>query len=206
MSLKNKKKNSIVIILIAVALLIALVAGLLAWSKLSTLTTADARPTFVFNKAQAPGWWGGVNNWPEESDFEGGHQGSEELPVASMVIYQGTEAQPGDCFVMSSYKNGTVDIDTKLKERRDAMLRDDGDGPSLEFISSTQQTIQTPEGTKDYAFYQYDFTLPGQEVQKGYAFGFVNLANGYIEIRGVCSTVDKFPSVQPGLAAIRLDP
>lgn len=202
----SHKKKQLVLILVGVGVLVAILAGALIVRSLHVSEQAIAKPSFVFDAAQAPLWWGGVNNWPEESDFEGGYQGTEALPIASTVIYQGTEAAPGACFVMSSYYQGAVTVQEALEKRRSAMLRDDGDSPSLKLVKTSAHTIETPDGKKDYTLYGYDFRLSGQAVQEGYAFGFITVNDGHLEIRGVCDKAAALPTLDDGLAALRLIP
>lgn len=199
-------KKPIIFIVVGVVVVAGMVvAGVLIWQSQTTPTDqASTKPSFAFNSAKAPGWWSGGNNWPDINDFTGDQVTAAELPVADIMITKGSQEKPGNCFVMAFYQNGAINIPETLEKRRSGMVPADKSSDILTQVAAPLRTMLTPEGTKEFQYYQYDLDLP--QVQRGNAFGFIPLSNGYVEVRGICSVADELPTTHEALTALSLQP
>lgn len=182
----------------------AIAAGLLIWQSQNTTTgqASSDKPSFAFDASKAPGWWSGGNNWPDIHDYTGDQVTAADLPVADIFVTKGTQEAPGDCFVMAFYQKGAINIPETLDKRRSGMIPADKSPDILTQTAAPLRTIDTPEGAKEYQYYQYDLDLP--QIQRGNAFGFIPLSDGYIEVRGICALADQLPTTQQALTAIKL--
>ncbi len=180
--------------------------GVLIWQNThgETEQTSNQKPSFAFDSDKAPGWWSSGNNWPDIRDYTGDQITEADLPIADINVARGTREVPGDCFVMAFYQKGPVNIPEALETRRTGMIPADKSPDILKQIATPTQTISTPNGVKEYLYYQYDLDLP--DVQRGNAFGFIPLDESHIEVRGICPTAEQLPTTQPVLSALRLQP
>jgi len=203
---KNHHNRNVVLTVAGILLAIVIIVGLyLIWSTAQKPGATEAqKPSFVFTAANAPGWWTGGNNWPDATQYEGNQA---DLSIATMNIMQGTKDTPGDCFVLFSYKKGTVDVQTVLEDRKAGLIMGSEETSSVEQIGSRTQTMRTPEGEKEYTLYQYNLIAPeSQQVQRGNEFGYVALSDSYIELWGVCPTADELAVTLDGISAVILQP
>lgn len=188
---------------IAVFLILALVvSGFLFW-KHHNLPKVVTYPIFSFDQSKAPDWWSGGNSSPELSETEESQRIDQDpLPAASITAFQGTMQTPGACFIMAFYNDNKTDLAQLLKDRESGMIVGQSDPSVLKQIDSTRHSIETFQGTKDYTLSRYDLDLA--QVQRGNAFGFIEMSDGYIEIRAVCKTAEDLETIAPGLAALSL--
>lgn len=196
MAIKHKKR-SLIIIICSVLLVVVTAMALLFWHN-SQSDHNNQRPSlsFSFNRASAPEWWSGGSTFRQPSD-------PIDTPEASILIFSGTKEQLGNCFVMAFYNKGSVNVENTLKQREIGLVRGE-DATKLHRIASPLQTLKTPEGTKSYTLYQYNFDIP--DVQQGNEFGFIPLKNGYVEVRGICPTSSLLHDTTVPLSALELLP
>jgi len=198
-----RSKNIKLLIIISLTfLLIAAAIGTTIWYKVDALQ--DKYPLFSFDQSQEPGWWspGSYKTTPEDiENYEKNKQDPDSsMPLASISAFKGKKGDYGDvCFVMAFYQKGTIDIANTLKE----VLNTKDDSMTVNPTGTTQLSMLTPEGKKDYVLHQYDY-VTASAIQHGNEYGFIQLSDGYIKITGVCPTADMLPSTQAALSAISL--
>ena len=203
MKRRSKKFKVILVIVLILATLSATMAAL--WITAQTVKTEVPAPSFSFDTSKAPGWWTPGNYETSDADLDQKTDADIPLPIASINAFTGKQGEVKDaCFVMAFYHDGQVDIPTVLEERKTGMIQGSSDVASVQAIATTQQTMQTPKGIKEYTYHQFDLNLPGQNIQKGNAFGFITLEKSYIEIRGVCPTAEMLTTTIPAIESISL--
>lgn len=196
------KRKLLTLALILVLLIAAVIGGVMYWNsqKQSDVPAVD-KPSFHFDAAKAPGWWSAGNNWPDAAAFTGNQIDKSEIPIADINVHHGTQSKPGNgCFVMAFYQKGSIDEAAVLQKREAGMTAARDKTDSLKQVATSTQTLSTYEGVKDYTLHQYNLDVP--QVQKGNAFGFAPLSNGYIEVRAICPTAGLLPTVLPVLSVL----
>lgn len=185
-----------------IILLVSTASALLLWNTLQN-KTENSKPAFSFDSSKAPDWWSTDNNYPDIKDFTGDQVTEADLPVVQMTITEGTRELPGECFVFFFYYQGVADTTTELEARKAGLVLGEKDSSALKQVGAVQQTIQTPEGIKEYSLNQFELNLPN--TQKGIQFGFIPLSDGYIEVRGNCPTAELLSSTLNAISAVRYD-
>lgn len=200
---KIHSKNKKLTIIISIAfVLIAAAIGTTIWYKVYAFEAKY--PLFTFNQSQEPGWWspGSYKTTPEDiENYEKNKQDpGSSMPLASISAFKGKKGDYGDvCFVMAFYQKGTIDITSTLKE----VVNTRDDSMTVKLTGTTQLSMLTPEGKKDYVLHQYDY-VTASAIQHGNEYGFIQLSDGYIKITGVCPTADMLPSTEAALSALSL--
>lgn len=200
---QHKKLGTKSVVLIGSSIIIlvaATTAALLYWNNTRTFhTSSEQKPTFSFDVSKSPGWWS-PGNYSSTAEDAKNYKGSEGLPISSLNAFNGKKGDTNDqCFVMASYEAGTVNIQAALKKKNMPL----GSSDSYTFIGTTQHTMQTPEGTKEYTMYQYDL-VSSTPSQRGNEFGFFQLKDGYVRMTGICPTPDTLVANETALSAISL--
>lgn len=160
------------------------------------------KPNFIFDATKAPGWWTAGTNHAKAEDFDLKGQGlsASDIPIADISIHQGKQNDTSDCFVMYFYNDQTVDPATKLQELTAKALKGNENSWKLNELAVTDISMQISGDTKTYQLHQYDLIGSGNEqIMHGMAYGVLPLADGHIDIRGVCSSGDKLPTILPVL-------
>jgi hypothetical protein len=78
-------------------------------------------------------------------------------------------------------------------------------GGSFEPLQSQENSIITPEGTKQYELRGYHTkTASSEKYLSGTQFGFIALNNGHIKIQGTCNTPEDLTLTLPIIAVVQL--
>lgn len=198
---RNKKLTALVIITpIAVAIATILIL-------LTTLQAQPApeitKPLFTFNESAAPGWWA-AENWHGSNDDSTVDQADDKSLITGRNYASGTREQPGTCFVMYFYKEGSVDVASAIQEITDKSANKEA-GESMQKLDTHNYTLQTFEGTKDFELHQYN--LVGGEANQtasGIEVAFIPLDDGHVEIRGYCEKADQLEQTLNIFKAVEL--
>ncbi len=146
--------------------------------------------SFSFNDSATPNWWAADNFYntsPSETDS------NNTTTVVGRNIAQGTPEHPGKCFVMYAFKEGTINIDQALIERKKSVISNN-DKLSVEDYAPQSIAMATSEGSKTYVLYQYSIIgSPGTNISRGLALGYVPLKSGYVEVQGICEEANQLP-------------
>jgi hypothetical protein len=162
------------------------------------------KPAFHYDRATSPGWYGGVNNWPNMDDYTGDQIAKDDLPVVSTTVSQGESGKPSDCFVNYFYWDKQIDPVVALEEMKKFTVGA-GDALYLETITTHTISMDTPEGVKEFQLHQYNLAGSGSDqVAKGAEFGFVPLSKGYIDIRGYCNQSSQLSTTLPAILSVSL--
>lgn len=145
-------------------------------------TNKVAPSLFSFNAAEAPGWSQGPTNG------------------TSMAIF----ADDKDCWVSVERKPGTVNETSEINNTQARLIKD---GYTVTPIKESLLTLQLNSGQRQYTLHQQSVVGTGAagEVYSSQAFGYMQLAYGYIFIQGYCDISDHLPTIVPVLQAIKLD-
>lgn len=210
MSAKNQKiKNKKLPVIIAAAgLLLAIGAagfllrdGFTAFpGPLQVDLEGSGKPRFVFDTAKLPDWASFGSVWLDASEIEGGSEshaafsatqcveGSNcsslveqcrvQIDESNQSCQKLEEYKADGCMVLAYYFESLVNPDTVVADE----LQEWGSfGTDPQEVGVKTLTMNTPEGDKEYQFYQYD-TNNSSEYKRGSAFGFVPLRDGHIEV------------------------
>ncbi len=170
----------------------------------ATLTAQPKQPTFSFDTTKAPGWWS-PGNYSSTAEDAKNYQGDTKLPVASINAFKGAQGNTQDaCFVIASYQEGTVDSAAMLANKTKPSDDTSTDTSTYVPTGTSEETIQTHEGAKTYSLHQYDLKSP-TPVQRGNAFGYVQLSKGYVQITSICPTAEDLADTEEALNAISLN-
>jgi len=195
-AISRSKKERLVMTPVAVLLAVIFFFVALYGQGQQLTSSASAAPAFSFDTQKAPGWWT-PGNYNASAD--------EAAPIASITAFQGEKgATTNSCFVMAFYQKGDIDAASELQARKDGLVIGDAKA-TIEMLGASQQTMQTPEGLKEYTLHQFNL-LTASQVQKGNEFGFIKLSDSYIELRGICPTGDMLAATVPALNALSLKP
>jgi hypothetical protein len=194
--MKTKLSKKMTIPLLAVIVLVvggAFVYGLLPRQTQTDKTTPTA--SFAFDSSEASGWYAGD---PISSDASS----ASTDPTASRNIVQGTQSQPGDCFVTYSYyANNSKDPATALSDAEAFSTK--GSKLSLQPTNIVPYVITTAVGSKSFDLHQFNVTGgEGISMSRGEEFGFVKAGTGYIDIRGYCKTADQLSQTASVFSAV----
>lgn len=181
------KKLSKKIIIPSAALIVLVAAAALTYTLLPHKVSADnaaSTASFAFDGSKAPGWWAGDQISSTKSS-------ASTDPTASRNIVQGTQANPGDCFVTYSYyANNSKDPMQALSDVEAFSVK--GSTLKLQPTNTTTYTMSASNG--DQAFQLHQFKVVGENgntMSRGEEFGFFKSGTGYVDIRGYCKTSDE---------------
>jgi hypothetical protein len=170
------------------SLLVIAAAAFLLLRQNQTEATPSTKPaaktaTSQFSFSGAPGWRKGPSN------------------KTSMALFHG----PHDCFTSVEHKTGSIDVAAELQKNQDS-LTSGGYTAAPGAIQSV--TLQTSTGPEQYTLRQYSVTGAGSAgtVKGGQEYGYVQLPDSYVEIKGYCDTADQLSATIPALQAIKFDP
>ncbi len=201
MSKQKPKKHTLLIFVIAVLILIA--GGLAIYYLQNQPIAGDAAETKIaleFDATQAPSWWAGNPTTPQASD-------AGQSPTLRRTIAQGTkEAPAGDCFVTYSYWADTdKDPDEALREMTASSDTSTTGDFVLEPFSVVDLTLQLPDGETPFQLHHYrKVGSDSTSMSAGEAYAAVRAETGYVEIRGVCKTVEQFAAMRPVFSAMSI--
>lgn len=198
---RNKK---LVTLLIFTPIIVAVTTILLLLNTLQTQFAPEApKPLFTFNESSAPGWWA-AENWHGSNDGSNVEQGEDKSLITGRNYFSGTREQPGTCFVMYFYKEGTVDAGSAIQDITDKSA-DKEAGESMQKLGTHNYTLQTFNGVKNFELHQYEL-VGGEANQKasGIEVAYVPLNEGYVEIRGHCEKADQLNQTLPLFEAVSL--
>jgi hypothetical protein len=181
-----------------IALIVLVVGVAVVYSLLPHQVQADkatSTASFAFDSSKASGWYAGD---PISSDASS----ASTDPTASRNIVQGTQAQPGGCFVAYSYyANNSKDPATALSDIEAFSTQDSK--LSLEPTNTVPYSITTTDGSKNFDLHQFNVTGgEGTSMSRGEEFGFVKAGTGYIDIRGYCKTADELSQTASVFSAV----
>ncbi len=165
-----------------------------------TATTPTDEIALEFDATQAPSWWAGNPTTPQASD-------AGQSPTLRRAIAQGTkEAPAGDCFVTYSYWADTdKDPDEALREMTASSDTSTTGDFVLEPFSVVDLTLQLPDGETPFQLHHYrKVGSDSTSMSAGEAYAAVRAETGYVEIRGVCKTVEQFAAMRPVFSAMSI--
>lgn len=219
MIIRNRKKLPIVFVLAGILLIACGGAAFIFRDSINSVVRDikqnnenAGKPKFVFDTAKQSGWWTTGNNWPNPDDADDGVSEDVTLPIAAISIHQCKVANKckdpekdtmgAHCFVMAFYQMGTIDSQTAIAN---TIEQNKKWGTDIQEVGVKTLSMNTPEGNKEYQFYQYDYkSKDGSGFKKGNAQGYISLSDGYIDIRSICDEASQLDETSPALEAIRL--
>lgn len=194
MKTKHKKQRSklkSVIILSSLGLLVVAGIGIYFYSvSRNKEPAAESRtPLFSFDKKKAPGWY--------QSALDTSTQESRR----SILLFDHDMSAPPrqSCHVSAFLNSGTVDIKAKRKE-----LENDKFGHTTTLRGTKALSLSTSSGAEQYELYQYQTKAPkgATPIKEGYAYGYVQLEDHFIELQAVCDTPKQLKKAIPAFQAI----
>lgn len=203
--MKNKSlKNKIIILSAVVAVVTA--GGVLAYNlsvQAASKNSAVSTASFEFDASKAPGWWAAENTNPDTSSQN--PDTASKMPTARRVIAQGTRDKPtGDCFVMYSYFANSSKNPNEVLTQITAPSDPSTPGAfTLELKKTTDHSMKVANSDVSFPLHQYDKVSPDTtNMSTGEEYAVLKAGTGYIEIRGVCKTVDQLSVTTPVLSAV----
>lgn len=185
-----KKKNIIVLSVLASLLIIAGIGGLrLIQADSEAIPIAQKKsdaPSSMFEFTGAEGWRKGPNN------------------ATSMVLFNSNNpAEKSPCFTSAEYRRGTIDIDAEINKDRQILI---DDGYDVTPLDTEVLRIMTSAGPKEYELHQSKIASPEglSKIQEGKAIGYLPLQEGYLKTYSICEKSEDLPRTFTALEAIKL--
>lgn len=142
-----------------------------------------AKPMFSFSGAD--GWRQGPSNQTSMALFGPSRK-------------DGTSA----CFTSIEFKPGRVDIKLKLAEHAKSLAK--SGGSSTEIAKTTNRLTMIGTAVR-YQFHQ--FRLSGVDnIKQGLGLGYIQLANGHVEVMASCDKAQEITATIPALQAYKFNP
>ena len=203
MNIANKpKRTHVKLSLILIALFVLVVAGLLTGYYFSQNKKMVDKPTtntstFSFSAAALPEWASGGTNHITADDIKSNQEGSS-IPTANTIIHLKDMNDPSNCFVILSYKtdnkNPASELDTFNKPATSTT------DLSYREIAAKPITMKTSEGDKSYQLHQYSIEGdPKTSMLRATEYGYFSIGDGYMDIRGNCTTTEQLAKTLPVL-------
>lgn len=162
------------------------------------------KAVFRFNESVAPGWWSDGSIEQSVDDFTDDQVTKDNLAASLITVNRGDRGKSADCFATYYYWNKPVDPGAALQEMVRRSTEGD-DSVKLILLRSHTIRIDTSSGTREVQMHQYEFTGAGSKTRaKGAQFGYANLENGHIEIRGYCNEANQLEGTLAGLRSVSL--
>lgn len=157
--------------------------------------------TFAFDGAQLPGWESGGTNHIT-ADERAQYKGTESLPEADTIIHLKDVTDPSNCFVYLDYMTDKKDPAAKINDFAKQSTGSDSDLTYRE-VGTPQITMQTSEGDKKFVLHQYAIEGdPKTSMLRATEYGFFSVGDGYMDIRGNCTSTDQLSTTIPVLTAV----
>lgn len=197
MSIKRKlnhvKKPKIAIPMATVAVVVLGIAGyfLLRGQPVNLSDLKAVKPNFYLTFATTKGWWQGQ---PVDTPADA---------PKNLSVFMGDK--PNDtapCFVTAKYNSGTVNSTSELESRQQEISKDSPDKYTFSELGTTDTSMNTPEGTKQYKLKQ--FTVAHDKETAGALFGYLQLADGYIATEAWCKDPSKLSETLVAIESIKL--
>lgn len=150
-------------------------------------------PLFSFDSNKAPGW----------------HQSQLDTTTpegrTSILLFDRDMSTPPNtdnlqsCHVSAFLNTGAVDISAK---RRD--IENDEPGRATTLLGTKTLSLHTSSDIRPYELYQYQTKVSknASPIKEGYALGFVQFEDHFVELQAVCDTSKQLKSTLPALQAI----
>lgn len=187
---KNIYRKKIIVAVMLAILTVTGTGGTIFALQGSSQTTAETRDNkaieSMFSFSDPQGWWQGVTT------------------KTSMVVFDNNSSHA--CFVMLEYISGSVDADSEIN-KINAELTKHGENYAITPLDTKKLELHTTAGPVGYELRQSSVTTPpgSSKVKGGQAFGYIQLSDGYVEIKGYCDTPEQLGSIMPALEAIKFD-
>lgn len=190
---QTKRRHIKLIFIIIVAIFVILVGAASAYLifqpfKSKEVSTTDTS-TFSFDAAALPEWASGGTNHITAEDIKSNQEGSR-IPTANTIIHLKDMNDPSNCFVILSYKTDNKNPASELATfNKPATSTSD---LSYREIATKPITMKTSEGNKSYQLHQYSIEGdPKASMLRATEYGYFSIGDGYMDIRGNCTTTDQ---------------
>lgn len=187
-----KQKKTKIALLVGLILACGALAGVLTWNRPTdaapspTVSQADLKANSIFHLASVDGWWQGATNH------------------TSMAAYQNEDH---NCFVSAAYfpEAQLANREAKRQKATESLATE---GHKINKLGSKTMELSSTSGPIKYNLDQQSISSPtgSTQVKGGQEFGFIDLADGQIEIEGYCDSAEQLPLTIPALDAINFNP